>query len=92
MKRPANRWIFLVVVISVLLAKSTLADTLQTTEYRITASTAHETTPTLGNDGTTDLVVFTLQPVLAGGVFGPGDIWYHDLAAYSSGCDAEGLR
>ena len=59
--------------------QATVADTLQTTNRRITSSTAYETTPTLGNDGTTDLVVFTLRPVLAGGALDGGDIWYQPL-------------
>ena len=54
------------------------ADTLETVERRITASTAFETTPTLGNDGTTDLVVFTMRPYINGN-FGAGDIWYQPL-------------
>jgi len=54
------------------------ADVLETAEYRITASTAYETTPTLGNNGTTDLVVFTVKP-LVGGVPAAGDIWYQPL-------------
>ena len=70
--------------VAILLAASlaiqtTLADTLETTERRITSSINHETTPTLGNDGTTDLVVFTMRPVLAGGALGGGDIWYQPL-------------
>lgn len=72
-------------VVAILLAASlatatALADTLQTVERRITSSTAHETTPTLGNDGTTDLVVFTMRQVLAGGTLDGGEIWYQPLA------------
>lgn len=52
---------------------------LRTTESQITSTDAHETTPTLGNDGTQDLVVYTLLPVLEGGAIGPGDIWYQPL-------------
>ena len=33
----------------------------------------------MGNDGTTDLVVYTQHPVLPGGAFGPADIWYQPL-------------
>ena len=64
--------------IGALCAVSTSADTLETVERRITASTAFETTPTLGNDGTTDLVVFTMRPYINGN-FGAGDIWYQPL-------------
>jgi len=57
-----------------------LAETfLKTTEYRVITTEAYETTPTLGNDGTTDLVVYTLLPVLEGGAIGPGDVWYQPL-------------
>lgn len=59
--------------------QAVFADTLEVTERRITSSTSYETTPTLGNDGTTDLVVFTLRPLLAGGLLGGGDIWYEPL-------------
>lgn len=59
--------------------QAVFADTLEVTERRITSSTSYETTPTLGNDGTTDLVVFTLRQVLAGGLLGGGSIWYQPL-------------
>ena len=55
------------------------ADQLHTVERQITSSTAYETTPTLGNDGTTDLVVYTKRDLLAGGAVTPGDIYYQRL-------------
>ena len=70
---------FLALMNCVLATPIVHADTLVTSERRITSSTAYETTPTIGNDGTTDLVVYTLRPVLGGGLLGPGDIWYQPL-------------
>jgi hypothetical protein len=79
MKRILAKVYFLIPVLCVLMTTAAFPDTLQTTEYRITSSDAFETTPTLGNDGTTDLVVYTQKAVLAGGELGPGDIWYQPL-------------
>jgi hypothetical protein len=67
------------VIIGVLITPILNADQLRTTERRITSSAAYETTPTLGNDGTTDLVVYTLRSVLPGNTLGPGDIYYQAL-------------
>ena len=56
------------------------ADTLVATEHQITATAdAVETTPRLGNDGDTDLVVFTKFDLLPGGAYGPGNIFYQRL-------------
>lgn len=79
MRRPAHKWIFLVLMISVSLATSTLADTLKVTESQITSSADYETTPTLGNDGSTDLVVYTRRSIPMPGTIGPCDIWYQRL-------------
>src|SRR3989344_8981262 len=56
------------------------ADTLQTHEYAVTASGSWETTPRLGNDGVSELVVFTRADLLADGSIGKGDIFYQRLA------------
>jgi hypothetical protein len=48
-------------------------------EHQITVSSADETTPTLGNDGISDLVVYTMRVVLPDGSLAPGDIWYQRL-------------
>lgn len=53
-----------------------LAYILQVTEYQVTASIAYETTPTLGYDGNSYLVVFTVRIKDAEGRLGPGNIWY----------------
>jgi hypothetical protein len=58
-----------------LVASTAWADQLQTETFEITSSAAFETTPTLGNDGTTDLVVFTVRA--DGG--SPADIYYQAL-------------
>lgn len=45
-------------------------------EFQITSTSTYETTPKLGNDGISDLVVFTARPDASGA----GDIWYQRLA------------
>jgi outer membrane protein assembly factor BamB len=55
-------------------------DTLHVTEHLVASSSAREIWPTIGNDGTSDLVVFTVQPWISG-VPGPADIWYQRLDA-----------
>jgi hypothetical protein len=52
---------------------TTWADILIVDEYQITSSSATETTPTIGNDGTTDLVVYTVQPLV--GILTEGDVF-----------------
>jgi len=56
-------------------------DTLHVTEHQITSSSAIETRPTIGNDGTSDLVVFMVIPLISPGNPGPADIWYQRLDA-----------
>lgn len=53
--------------------------TLTVVENRVTNTSFNETSPTLGNDGTRDLVVYTSWEVLNNGFPGPGDIWYQPL-------------
>jgi len=53
--------------------------TLTVVENRVTTTASNETSPTLGNDGTRDLVVYTKWDVLNNGFPGPGDIWYQPL-------------
>ena len=48
-------------------------------EYPVTQTPAWETTPRLGNDGTSDLVVYTSRSLQADGTLGKGDIWYQRL-------------
>jgi len=56
-----------------------LADTLVVTEHQVADTALYETGPTLGNDGTTDLVVYTAREKLPSGMFEPGDIWFQRL-------------
>jgi len=79
MKRNIIILSVLFLFVSALLVSTAASDTLETSESIITTSSAYETTPTLGNDGTTDLVVYTSKQVLGGGALGPGDIWYQPL-------------
>lgn len=49
-------------------------------EFQVTSTPAYETTPTLGNDGISDLVVFTVRPYdPVNNTTGSGDIWYQRL-------------
>ena len=42
-------------------------------EHQITSSTLYETTPTLGNDGVSDIVVYTSRVLENNGFFAQGD-------------------
>jgi len=55
------------------------ADTLTVTERAVTATSSWETMPRLGNDGLSDLVVFTRSDMLPDGNMAKGDIWYQRL-------------
>lgn len=55
------------------------SETLNLREYQITMSPAYETTPTLGNDGVSDLVVYSVALRLPNGSLAPADIWYQRL-------------
>jgi hypothetical protein len=58
---------------------ATAQTTLITSENRITTSSFYETTPTLGNDGTSDMVVYTSRELLNTGMFDQADIYYQPL-------------
>lgn len=77
-----RRWLIPTIWLAaaMLLAGPSAADTLETREYQVTMSSAYETTPTLGNDGISDLVVFTMRMRLSDGTFAPADIWYQRVA------------
>ena len=45
-------------------------------EAVITATPEWETSPALGNDGVSDIVVYTKMTLLPDNSFGPGSIWY----------------
>ena len=63
-------------IVSVLiLAPLASADTLRITTNQITSSSAQETIPTIGNDGTSDLVVYTSRA----SSISPGEIFYQRL-------------
>jgi len=51
------------------------------TEHRVTDTTLYETTPTLGHDGTSNLVVYTARELLSTGQFDQADIYYRRLDA-----------
>lgn len=69
----------LTVLVSLLIPSLSWADTLQVQEYAITLKPSWETMPRLGNDGVSNLVVFTKSDVLPDGSLGKGDIWYQRL-------------
>lgn len=70
---------FGIVLLCFLLSNLAEGSTLFVTEYRVTSTTLYETTPTLGNDGSGDLVVYTARELLITGFFDQGDIWYQRL-------------
>jgi hypothetical protein len=69
----------IVFVLTLVLSGWARADRLVTEEHAITSTSADETTPTLGHDGSTDLVVYMLKGVTIAGGTGPGEIWYQEL-------------
>lgn len=68
-----------VALVLLLVAPASIADTLQTVKRQITSSSDYETTPSLGNDGVQDIVVYTSRALLNGGILGAADIWYQPL-------------
>ena len=55
------------------------AEPLNLEEFQITMSPAYETMPTIGNDGVSDLVVYTMAIRLEDGSLAPADIWYQRI-------------
>ena len=78
MKKIISKLILLTPILAVMMLTPAFADILHVDEYQITSSSAIETTPTIGNDGFNDLVVFTVTPLIFGEP-GPSDIWYQPL-------------
>jgi beta propeller repeat protein len=68
-----------IMVAAVLAAAPAAGELRPLLESQITVSSANETTPTLGNDGVSDLVVYTVRAILPDGSDGPGDIWFQRL-------------
>jgi hypothetical protein len=62
------------------MSSNAAGDTLQATEYAVTSTASWETNPRLGNDGVSDLVVFTRRDIMPDGSEGKGDIWFQRLA------------
>lgn len=60
---------------------SSFAQSLVTTELQATNTDALDTTPTLGDDGVSSLVVYTSFPRLADGTSGPGSVYYQRLGS-----------
>jgi hypothetical protein len=79
MKKIIGKCFFMIPLLLALMLTPAFADTLVVDEYRVAETNAYETMPTLGNDGTRDLVVYTLRELLATGFFDAGDIWYQRL-------------
>ena len=72
--------LFLAIGLLASISGGTEAQVLNVEEHQITmSSSANETTPTLGNDGVSDLVVYTMRVFLPDGSLAPGDIWYQRL-------------
>lgn len=69
---------FGIILLGLLLSNLGGGDEFVVTEYQVTDTTLWETTPTLGNDGINDLVVYT-QRDFTGSYFTEGDIFYQRL-------------
>jgi beta propeller repeat protein len=76
MRRRLFLMLFVGAVLFALPSGAAGAQELNVKEHQITVSSANETTPTLGNDGISDLVVYTMRVVLPDHTLAPGDIWY----------------
>lgn len=76
--------VLMMVVFLLAIGVPAYADTLQITTNQITSSASVETTPTIGNDGTSDLVVYTFHATGSS----PGDIFYQRLNADGSASGA----
>ena len=83
--RPPSYWMIAlaVVLVASLFAHVAHAQGFRVSESRITAplapTPAWETTPRLGNTGTSDVVVYATREMLPGGALGKSDIWYQRL-------------
>lgn len=74
----------LLVMVTALLLQTTLSlaqTTLTVVENQVTSTSFYETTPTLGNDGAEDLVVYTGRELLNSGMFDQANIYYQPLLA-----------
>lgn len=78
-----KRLLFLICISWSLLSASFVSaqTTLTVVENQVTSSSLFETTPTLGNDGTDDWVVYTARELLNTGMFDQADIYYQRLLA-----------
>jgi hypothetical protein len=75
--RQPESLLFAAILLSAPLAQAGVI--LQSDTHQITSSLSRETTPSLGADSISPLVVYTSSESLGGGVYGPGDIYYQRL-------------
>jgi beta propeller repeat protein len=81
MKRMINKLVLLFFVLSVLMLTQALADTLETTEIQVTDTLDdYETTPTLGQDTISKMVVYSSQELDIGGNTLPADVYIQRLS------------
>lgn len=73
----ANCLLFAALLLSAPLAQAGVI--LQADTHQITSSLGRQTTPSLGADNISPLVVYTSSESLGTGVYGPGDIYYQRL-------------
>jgi parallel beta-helix repeat protein len=69
----------LVLALGLMFSVQVAADTLSVVENQVTSSSANETTPTLGNDGSGDLIVYTSYGITSQGLPDQADIYYQRL-------------
>ena len=76
-----NKLVLLFFVLSVLMLTQALADTLETTEIQVTDTLDdYETTPTLGQDTISKMVVYSSQELDIGGNTLPADVYIQRLS------------
>jgi len=75
--RQPESLLFAAILLSAPLAQAGVI--LQSDTHQITSSLSRETTPSLGADSISPLVVYTSSQLLSTGSYGPGDIYYQRL-------------
>ena len=79
MRYITSRTILFISIFLVLVWQQSVFAALEINEHRVTTSTLDETAPTLGNDGTNNLVVYTARELLSNGQYDQADIYYRYL-------------
>lgn len=79
MRLTKSQILRLIPILLALFWQQSVVAAFETTENRVTDSIFHESTPTIGNDGTRNLVVYTSRELLNTGMFDQADIYWRYL-------------